>query len=304
MSKIIRLYNQNRKMILVIVGTIVAVIVLIQVLNSYYKNNTKDKSSSTNNSTTAYNTNNYSIITQEKIDGNTAEESADLIKNFFDYCNNEKVEEAYNILSNNCKEELFPTVNEFKEKYYNKIFTEIRRYDTVLWINTKTRNTYRVEIMSDLLATGQRESMPIEDYYTIVNEDGEYKLNINRFIGKEEINISENQSNIIVTIVSKKMYVDYELYEIKIENKTSNKIIFNTKENTNSIYLQDENGLKYIAFLNEIANNELDIPMEASRTLQIKFNRGYKPAIDIEKVVFEDIKINNNEQKEKIEIEL
>lgn len=302
MNKMARWYNQNKRIIIFAILIIIAVISLIQILDNYYKN--KDESSSANISATTSNTNGYSIVTQEKIDENTSEKSVDLIKNFFDYCNNGDIEEAYNMLSEECKDELYTTVNVFKEKYYNLIFTEKRSYDSVLWINANRGNTYRIEIMSDLLATGQREYMPIEDYYTIVNEAGIYKLNINRFVGKKDINISKEQLGINVTILSKKSYIDYETYEVKIENNSTNKVIFNTKDNPKSIYLQDENDLKHIAFLNEIADNELNIPAGITRTLQIKFNRGYKPKIDITKVVFEDIKINNNEQKETLEIEL
>ena len=65
-SFIIRWYNRNRKMVWIVVLTIVAIIGLIQTLNNYYKNNPKDESSSTI-STTAYNTTNYAVVTQEEI---------------------------------------------------------------------------------------------------------------------------------------------------------------------------------------------------------------------------------------------
>lgn len=298
---IVRWYNQNRKMIWIVVLTIIAVIGIIQSLNNYYKNNPKDKSSSTN-STTTYNTNNYSVITQEKIDETTSEESSDLIEDFFKFCNNGQIQNAYKLLSTECKEELYPTIDDFKTKYYNKIFIERKSYDSMLWITTRTRHTYRVQIMADLLATGQKDNMPIEDYYTIIYENGDYKLNISSFIGKEDINSYKTQNKITVNIVSKKMYIDYEIYEIEVKNNTGTKLIFNTKENTNSIYIQDENELKYIAFLNEVADSELEILNGITKTLKIKFNRGYKPTINIEKIVFEDI--SSNGKIENIEIEL
>lgn len=304
MNRIISWYNQNRKIIWIVVLTIIAVIALIQSLNNYYKSNTKDESSSTNNSTTTYNTDNYSVVTQKKINDTTSEKSSDLIKDFFDYCNNGKIEDAYSLLSTDCKEELYPTVDDFKQKYYNTIFTEKRSYDTELWITTSRRNTYRVEIMADLLATGQKEYMPIEDYYTITYEDGEYKLSISNYIGKENINVSKTQNNITVNIVSKKVYKDYEIFEVEVKNNTGSKLIFNTKENANSIYEQDGNELKYIAFLNEIPDSELEISNGFTKILELKFNRGYNPTISIKKVIFQDISINNSEQTQEIEIEL
>lgn len=303
MSKIKSWYNQNRKTVWIVILTIIAVITLIQTFNNYYKNKTKEESSSTNFGTTTSNKN-YAIVTQEKINESTSKENNTIIKNFFDLCNEKSIEEAYNMLSTECKEELYPTINDFNEKYCKRIFTEQKIYEATLWISNSSRNTYRLEITGDLLATGQKDYIPIEDYYTIVNENGEYKLNINRLIGKDEINVTKSQSNINVTIVSKKIYMDYETYEIKVQNNTGSKLIFNTKENTDSVYLYDENGLKYIAFLNELVNNELEILNGTEKTFNIKFNRGYKVSTKIEKIIFEDIKINDNETTDKIEIEL
>lgn len=298
---IVRWYNQNRKIIWTVVLTIVGVIALIQTLNNYYKDNPEDDSSSTNNSTTAYNTNNYSVTTREEINETTSKKSIDLIKDFVDYCNSQEIDSAYKLLSTQCKEELYPTIDDFKTKYYNRIFTEQKTCNSTLWITASTAHTYRIEIMPDLLATGKKDNMPIEEYYTIIYEDGEYKLNISGFIGKEDINISETKNNVTINIISKTIYMDYELYEIQILNNTGSKLIFNTKENLESVYIQDENGLKYIAFLNEIPNSELEILTGVTKALEIKFNRGYKPSIDIIGIVFEDIKSGTDMQKIEIE---
>ncbi len=304
MGRIIRWYNQNRKIIWTVILTIIAIIALLQVLNNYSKNNTKDKSSSTDISTTTYNNDNYSVVTQKNIDENTSNNSIALINNFFEYCNTGNIEKAYNLLSSDCKEELYPTIEEFKQRYINVIFTEKRSYDATLWITAPKRNTYKVQIMADLLATGQKEYMPIEDYYTITIEEGEYKLSISRYIAKEYINRSINQYGITINVLDKKIYEDFEIYELEVINKTGSKLILNTKENVRSIYLEDENNLKYIAFLNEIPDNFLEISNGMTKTLKIKFNRGYNPTINIKSIIFEDVKISNIEQKQNITIDL
>ena len=296
---VMRWYNQNRKIIWTVVLTIIGVIALIQTLNNHYEKDQKQESSA--NDTVTYDTKNYSVTTNEKISETTSKDSIDLIKDFIEYCNNQEIDSAYKLLSTECKEELYPTINDFKIKYYNKIFTEQKTCNSILWIASSSAHTYRIEIMSDLLATGKKDDMPIEEYYTIVYENEEYKLNISGFIGKEDINISNTKSNITINIVSKTVYMDYELYEIQILNNTGSKLIFNTKENLESIYIQDENTLKYIAFLNEIPNTELEILNGTTKTLEIKFNRGYKPSIDIIGIVFEDIKTNLEVQKIEIE---
>lgn len=305
MNKIIRWYNQNRQTFWITILVVIGAIGLIQTLNNYYKNNTKEESSSsTNISTTTYNNQNYSVVTETEISKTVSENSQTIIKNFFNCCNNGRIEEAYNLLSDDCKEELYPTISDFTDRYYKRIFTEKRDYDSTLWITTSSKNTYRVEIMSDLLATGQKEVNPIEEYYTVVVENGKYKINTNGYIGKEELNISKSQNNVNITILSRIEYMEYEEYEIRVENKTGEKLLFNTKQNVNSIYIQDENGIKYIAFLNELVNSELLVLNGDNKTLNIRFNRGYKPSIKIQEIVFEDIKINNKNENERIEIQL
>ena len=304
MNMLVRWYNQNRKIIWIVILTIIAIIALLQVLDNNAKKNTNDKNSSTNISTTTYNNDTYSVVTQKNIDEKTSNNSIAVINNFFDYCNNGNIEKAYNLLSSDCKEELYPTIEEFKQRYINVIFTEKKSCDVTLWITAPKRNTYKVQIMADLLETGQKEYMPIEDYYTITVEEGEYKLSISRYIAKEYINKSINQYGITINVLYKKIYEDFEIYEVEVINKTGSKLIFNTKENVKSIYLEDENNLKYIAFLNEIPDNFLEISNGMTKRLEIKFNRGYNPTINLKNIVFEDIKISNIEQKQNITIEL
>ena len=304
MNVIIRWYNQNRHIFWLVIATVAGFILILQTLNGFYKNNTKEESSSTNNSTTTYNNPNYSVVSKTEINKTTSENSQSIIKSFFDYCNNGKIEEAYNLLSEDCKKELYPNLNIFKENYYNRIFTESKMYNSTLWISNGNKNTYRLEIMGDILATGSKETMPIEEYYTVVYENEEYKLNVSNYIGKEEINISKTQDNITIAILSKQSYIDYEKYEIEVKNGTLVRITLNTKENTDSMYIQDENGLKYVALLNEISEYDLEISRGLTKTYNIKFNRGYKPTINLEKIIFEDIKIGQANELSKIEIDM
>ena len=282
-------YNKNRVTIWTAIIIIVVVIGLIQTLNKYYKENPKEKTNYDNN---YYNTNTYSVITKEEIHETTAKQSTNLIDSFIGYCNNQQPEEAYNLLSEECKQELYPTIDVFKTKYYNRIFTEKKNYNSTLWIVASQAHTYRVEIMADMLATGKKEDMPTEDYFTIVLENGQNKLNISRYIGREDINIVKEQEDIVITVLSKIQYMDYEKYKISIQNNTGMNLIFNTREKTNSIYLKDENDVKYIAFLNEILSSHLEVPSGATNNLEIKFNRGYKPETHIKNIVFEDIYAN------------
>lgn len=314
MNILIRWYNQNRRIIWTALIVIVLVIGITQALNNYYKNNTNEGSSSVNISTTTYNTINNtsgtitsgssSVISQEQIDINIAKNSEELIENFFNYCNNNNLEEAYGLLSEDCKQELYPTIDKFKQRYFDILFTQKRTYTGILWISNYNKNTYRLEIYGDILASGKKDEMPVEEYYTVSYENGKYALNIKGYIGKENINISKVQDDIEITIVSKKVYMDYEEYLIKVKNNSKNNLILNAKENVNSLYLEDENHVQYKAFLNEVLDYDLNIKSGFTNEINIKFNRTYKPNVEIRKMVFDAMKIGQDDENKKLEINI
>ena len=63
------------------------------------------------------------------------------------------------------------------------------------------------------------------DYITIVNKDGNKKLNINRYIGRKILNKSKDSDNIKTEVLYSDRYMDYEIYKIKITNNTDNTIL-------------------------------------------------------------------------------
>jgi len=76
------------------------------------------------------------------------------ISQFIDYCNNGEIEEAYSMLSNNCKKERYDTIDKFKQQYINKVFKiNISEYSFV-----KKGNTYIVTLKQDMLITGKLNS--------------------------------------------------------------------------------------------------------------------------------------------------
>ena len=202
------------------------------------------------------------------------------------------------LLSKDCKEELYNTEEDFKNRYVNLMFNTQKIYNSQSWIsNDSIGNTYRVEISEDILSSGKANSNTIEEYFTIVKEDEEYKLNINNYVGKQEINKTIEENNIEITLICKQVYMDYEKYKIKIKNNTNNAILLDGFRNNKSMYLLDTKGGKKIAMLNELTMQELLVKRNLSITKEIKFNRQYTTELTISSLVFEDIILNYNEYK-------
>lgn len=217
MNRIIRWYNKNRKIFLLAILVIIALSVLPRVLNEFAKSK-KEVSSSINNTTT-YNNEDYSIITGETVEEETSKENSNIINSFIDFCNNGNIENAYQILSKDCKDKLYPTINDFKDKYYNKIFNNKKSYSIQAWVTEGSYYTYKIDFKEDMLSTGNANSASIEDYYTIVYEDGGYKLNINNYIASTIINKINETDELKIAVLSKDVFMEYEIYNIYITSK-------------------------------------------------------------------------------------
>ena len=126
-------------------------------------------------------------------------------------------------------------------------------------------------------------------------KNGENKLNINKFIEKEEINKTKNVSNIEIKINSKKVYKNYEIYSITIKNNTSNTIKIADENNSKDICLLDKNNVEYASFLEEISISDLSLRAGESKNVNIKFNKIYDLYRVIEKIKFNNIDLGLQE---------
>ena len=148
------------------------------------------------------------------------------------------------------------------------------------------------------MATGvSRDGKKVQDYITVVNDDGEYKLNINSYMGKTEINKEDTKNDITINVLRKHTYMDYETYDIEVKNTSGNIILLDTKKSTKTIYLQDTNGVKYQSYNNEILSNNLIVDNNRTNKLTIKFANAYSSTRRINKMVFSNIVPNYNEFK-------
>lgn len=296
----------NRYLILAIMAAIIFLFLLINTLNNNVKENNKkqEEQSKTQKNTTHY----QEIYTPEKttISGSNVkpqkqEDNKKVIDNFINYCNQKQIEQAYNLLSDACKEKVFfSNIGNFRDNYVNKIFNTKKTYSMQSWINRDTYTTYKVKIMDDMISTGKITSKQdeIEDYYTVVMQSGgEYKLNINSYIAKKEINKEKEFQGIKITVISKDTYKDYETYSIKVENLSQNSILLDSQERTDSMYILASNESKYSAYSYEIDRSRLIVEPGRYRTITIKFNKIYSNEATTRSIVFSDIIKNYEDYK-------
>lgn len=303
-SGIIRYINQNRKKIVLVIGSILGIIVVIQLLNSFAakQNKISSNENTTNTQTSSVYNPNKTVITDTEIKEEQAEQNTEIIDNFVQYCNNGEIQKAYDLLSEACKEEMYPTLERFENSYYEKVFQTKKEYNIQSWMTTVDCYTYKIRYLENMLSSGQYNSSEImEDYITIVEEDNEVRLNINYYVGREEVNKKQEKNGITITILNRESYIEYEKYTIKVENTTDEKVILDNLETVDGIKLFGENDVEYQAFTNELSNYDVKVASNSTKTLQIKFAKSYNTKRKDKKILFSNITLNAEDNIEEDE---
>lgn len=227
-----------------------------------------------------------------KEDYNNDEE---IINKFISFCNEQDIDSAYKLLSDDCKKYLFDSTEKFKTNYYEKIFIKKKDYNLQSWVNDGDYQTYRVRFIDDILSSGEYDnSQKGEDYITIDNSSEGAKININGYIRKEILNKEVTEKNVNISVIERNVFMNYEEYIIKVKNTTGSKIIIDTGEKVNSITLYDKNKVKYNAIKSNIYNLREELLSNVVRTLKFRFQKDYNPEVSAAYIQFTDIVIDLN----------
>lgn len=305
MNKLIRLFNQNIKKILIGVLAVVFVFVIINVLNEAEKENNKIILNENKNNTNTSSKNNYknestSLITGEKVSDKYQDTFGKLIDKFLKSCLEGNMEEAYNCLSEQCKQELYPSKEIFVDKYCKNKFVKNRKYSFQAW-TSKEPYIYKIKIFEDMLSSGKVNTNYIEDYCTIVEENGDYKLNISSFIGKVNKNAQNELNGVKVRIKNIKVYLNYLIYTLEVENSTENTVLLDRRTVTDETYLVDKSGASYLALLYENTEQDLMVEAQDKKEINIKFSCTYQQNTKVEGMIFSKVIPNYDEYKQNIE---
>lgn len=299
MHNLLRYFRQNRKKIIKVALIVAFLIAILQLLNylAGRNNNIKFESSNNNNLIKESNgtiTSDKSAISGAKISTNEIKNVGNKINEFVDLCNNHKLDEAYNMLSNSCKEILYPDLQNFIQNYYEPLFKEENKTYT---IQNWSGNTYLVKFIEDLLATGKSaKESGYTDYITIVEENGEKKLNINSFIKKEEISKEKEDNNIKIKVLNRIKYMEYEEYELEVTNNTNGTILLDQLTTSEGIYLKDSKENRHYAYANELTKDEMKVFSKYTKKIKIKFDNPYITGRRINNLCFSMIVLDYSEK--------
>ena len=290
-----RIIDKNGKLILLIIAIIVFILFIIKSLNSYYEKDEQNKMLLADQNTNIEESQNNNKVTDYKTESNTVKQT---INSFVNYCNKKELENAYSMLTQECKDAMFPTIEDFERIYINNIYNIERTFELVKWSTDGNKSTYLVTLYGDLLATGGTTNTT-QEYYTFIKDNsGNYKININNYIYGEDSNLEKNVQNIIVKIGRVDIYEDHETIEITVMNKSSNIISLTGNKYRKNIYLQNSKDTTYSSFNSEFDSKEIIMNPNTTKNFVINFNKSYSSINKAQYLVLSDIILDYEEYLE------
>lgn len=306
MHKLLRYYSQNKIKIWGIILAIVLGYALLHVLNNAIANqNTEEgnkEQETTSNNVVSYRNESESMVTGGRVSDLYSDEIGEFINQFFTYCINHEPQRAYEMVSNNTKQVLYQTEELFEKNYCSYRFSGNKQFSFQSWARADGLYIYQVRIFDNMLATGQTSDNYIEEYVTITVENGSYKLNLNSYLGRKQLNANNEDDNVSMQVVMVDRYLDYEVYTLNIQNKTDRTLLLDTKRDTDSCYVVDNIGNKFEALLYENSDEDLEFSPKEMKTIQIRFSDAYREGLQIKSINFTDI-VNSEEYEQNKDIQ-
>lgn len=166
------------------------------------------------------------------------------IKEYFDFCNDKKYEEAFAYLTDDCKKYLYNNDITYFKQYIDNIFTSKKTYNVQNYSNVGKVYIYNLTILDDIEATGTTSSddgtgnyESYQEKIAIKKVNNEFKISNNNFIQTESINKTFEDDYLKITITSKDESYSMEGYNLTITNKTNGYALISDATINNEVQL-------------------------------------------------------------------
>ena len=233
--KIRRFIKRNRKKVIFIVITVAIIIAINYILKNMPETPVPK---------TTYQPN-VAVMDESEVPEKWHSEIENRIATFVDYCNNKEYENAYNMISDDCKSVLYPVIGDFKE-YVDKRFQVKRIYSIQNFSNISKQYIYDVNFMSDFMATGSTGTNYgyVQEKFVFTEDDNSLKFAIGGFIRSNTLDSFVEDENLKIVVKSKNVFYDHETYSVDITNKTDYPIVLGNGTGEDEIALSVNDQLR------------------------------------------------------------
>lgn len=253
------------------------------------------------------------IVSGDDIDQEIYTNDLDVVNKFVQYCHNGQLQEAYDLLTEDCRKNLYPDINDFSEKYCKRYFSEKKEFNLQSWINEGNYRIYRMRIIDDILSTGNYDnSTNYQDYITVIGENNNKKLNINGYVFKKDINKIIEKDGIVIKVTKVDKYMTTEIYSLEVTNNTDKAILLDyMQEPVNTIQSVNENNTNNQLDVNSINYTKLTIESNQTKDVKLSFYKECSSSVNSKEIIFYKVVTdyrqfmrNNDNYNDFIEIEI
>lgn len=181
---------------------------------------------------------NIAVMTDDEVPEKYHATIESTIDTFVNKCNDKDYEGAYNMLSDDCRNEIYPNLDGFKQ-YVDSRYPSKRAYSIQNFSNVGNQYIYNVNLMEDIMATGLtgKEYGTLEEKFVFTENDDELKLSIDGFVRKQNLNVVAEDENLKIDIDYKNVFYDHEIYVTSFTNRSEHPIVLADGSSNNEISL-------------------------------------------------------------------
>ncbi len=226
----------------------------------------------------------------EQMPENIIDPINEIISQYIKYCNEKKYEKAYEMISKDCRECIYPDIKYFKN-YVDYVFETEKVYSIQNYSNYNNSYIYRVRIFDDILATGMTgtdDFRYFEEKLVFTKENGNILFGVKGFIKKENQNLVYDDKNLKITVKSKMTSYDEQVYNMTIENKTNNYAIIYDKDINNNIFIKSARGIKF-TYNEDLTQESIILKPQEKININLSFSIFYDEGIQCEEMDFENV---------------
>lgn len=218
------------------------------------------------------------------------DEIENIIDQYISYCNNKEYEKAYEMISLNCRQKVYSTIEEFKA-YVDYVFKEPKIYTIQNYSNRDKVYIYRIRLFEDIMASGLTYSETLkyfEEKLVFTEKDGKLQLGVKEYVGDEEMDAVYEDQYMKITVSNKSISYDEETYTVKIQNKTENIVVLADNIEIGEIAIETPKGNKAMSEENWRA---IFVLPQSSNTFTLSFQNFYDEGLSTTGIVFHSVRI-------------
>lgn len=266
------LWEKHKRKIYILLGIIAIILFFVILFQNYFSvlSDNKNKSDDLQSSYQPTKT----VIDGSDVKTENHEKNANTIDEFMKYCNEKNIESAYGMLTDECKNNIYPTIDRFNKLFFSSVFSKNREYNIQSWINNSKYTTYRLRITDNILATGNYDSsVKYETYITTYKNENSNKISLGDYMYTNYPNKQTKTDILEATIIKQNIYISDEEYEIKIKNISDKTVLLDNLNDSFSIRLVTTDGNAYELYKDKLFVSNMQIEPEETRTIKLKFQK-------------------------------